>query len=125
MRVLDEYEKFIVDYAALSNVYPEIFYGLNQTAAVGELKAIGVMETLTSPSILVAADSAIKATSAKIVEIRIARALGGKNICIISGDISSVKESVRVGIQYAEEKGFLVDWQVIASPYEDLYRVIL
>lgn len=83
------------------------------------------METLTSPSILVAADSAIKATSAKIVEIRIARALGGKNICIISGDISSVKESVRVGIQYAEEKGFLVDWQVIASPHEDLYRVIL
>lgn len=29
MRVLDEYGKFIVDYAALSNVYPEIFYGLN------------------------------------------------------------------------------------------------
>lgn len=123
--ILEESKQFIIDHAELSNVYPEMFSALSQTSEAGDLKAIGVIETLTSPSILVAADSAVKATSVQLIEIRIARALGGKNICIINGDVSSVNESVRVGIQYAKGKNFLVDWQVIPSPHEDLYKAIL
>ncbi len=60
-----------------------------------------------------------------LVEIRVARALGGKNFCIINGDVSSVKESVMAGIKYAQERDFLVDYQVIASPHPDLYKAIL
>jgi len=123
--VQEQFREFIIDIGELSNVYPEIFSALSQTSEVRDPGAIGVIETLTSPSVLIAADSAIKATDVRLIEIRIARALGGKNICIITGDVSSVKESVRVGIQYAQDKGFLVDWQVIPSPHEDLYRAIL
>ena len=124
-QVVAEDETFIIDHCMLSNVYPEIFSALNQASSITDLKSIGVIETLTSPSIFMAADSAIKATSVELVEIRIARALGGKNICILNGDVSSVQESVRAGIKYAGDKGFLVDWQVIASPHADLYRAIL
>jgi microcompartment protein CcmL/EutN len=123
--VMEENEKFIIDQAELSNVYPEIFSALSATSQISQLRSIGIIETLTSPSILVAADSAVKATSVEIIEIRIARALGGKNICIITGDVSSVSESVRVGIKYASEKGFLVDWRVIPSPHQDLYRAVM
>lgn len=123
--VVEESKNFLIDWAVISNVYPEIFTGLNQTSDVGELQAIGVIETLTSPSIIIAADAAIKATSVSLIEIRIARALGGKNICIINGDISSVNESVRVGIEYAQKKDFLVDYQIIPSPHKDLYRAII
>ncbi len=123
--VIEENGNFLIDWAVLNNIYPEIFTSLNQTSQIKDLKAIGIIETLTAPSIFVAADAAVKATSVDLVEIRIARALGGKNICIINGEVSSVSESVRVGIQYAEEKGFLVDSQVIASPHKDLYRAIM
>ena len=123
--VVEENGNFLIDWAVLNNIYPEIFTSLNQTSQIKDLKAIGIIETLTAPSIFVAADAAVKATSVDLVEIRIARALGGKNICIINGEVSSVSESVRVGIQYAEEKGFLVDSQVIASPHKDLYRAIM
>jgi len=123
--VVEENGNFLIDWAVLNNIYPEIFTSLNQTSQIKDLKAIGIIETLTAPSIFVAADAAVKATSVDLVEIRIARALGGKNICIINGEVSSVSESVRVGIQYAEEKGFLVDSQVIASPHRDLYRAIM
>ena len=123
--VVEESKNFLIDWAVISNVYPEIFTSLNQTSDVGKLQAIGVIETLTSPSIIIAADAAIKATSVNLVEIRIARALGGKNICIINGDVSSVNESVRVGIEYAKEKDFLVDYQIIPSPHKDLYRAII
>jgi microcompartment protein CcmL/EutN len=88
-------------------------------------QSIGVVETLTAPSIIWAADAAIKATDIDIVEVRIARALGGKNICVINGVLSDVKESVRTGIAYPEEKGFLVDYQVIAAPHPDLYRAVM
>ncbi len=120
----EEFAEFIIDMGELSNVYPQMFYAISQTSEIKDPGAIGVIETLTSPSVLIAADSAIKATDVQLVEIRIARALGGKNICIITGDVSSVTESVRVGIQYARDKGFLVDSQVIPSPHEDLYRAI-
>lgn len=123
--VLEEGETFIIDWGVVSNVYPEIFTSLNQASTIKELKSIGVIETLTSPSIIIAADAAIKATSVELVEIRIARALGGKNTCIINGDVSSVSESVRVGIKYAQQKDFLVDYQIIPSPHQDLYRAIM
>ncbi|MDD3776573.1 MAG: BMC domain-containing protein [Actinomycetota bacterium] len=123
--VVDENENFIIDYGAVSNVYPELFSAINQASEVKEWKSIGVVETLTSPSIIVAADAAVKATSVDLVEIRIARAIGGKNMVIINGDVSSVNESISAAISYAREKDFLVDYRVIASPHKDLYRAIM
>lgn len=122
--VLKESETFIIDSIVLSNVYPQMFAGLNGTTEIKKPGSIGIIETLTSPSIFWAADAAIKATEVDLVEIRIARALGGKNICILNGDLSSINESVRVGIKYPEEKDFLVDYQIIASPHQDLYRAV-
>ncbi len=123
--IVAQSETFIIDYAAIPNIYEEIFAAINQTSEISELKAIGIVETLTSPSILIAADRALKATDIELVEIRIARALGGKNLCLINGEISAVKESISEAIKYAKDKDFLVDYQVIASPHADFYRAII
>ncbi len=123
--IVSSRETFIIDYAEIANAYSEIFSAINQTSEISELKAIGIVETITSPSILIAADRALKATDIELVEIRIARALGGKNLCIINGEISAVEESISEAIQYAQDKDFLVDYQVIASPHEDFYRAII
>lgn len=120
-----ESKDFIIDSLAIPNVYEQIFAGLTGTSEIRQPQSIGVIETLTSPSIIWAADAAIKATDIDIVEVRIARAIGGKNICVINGALSDVTESIRAGIQYSLEKGFLVDSEIIASPHEDLYRAIL
>lgn len=124
-KVLSDTEEFIIDQAVIPNIYPDIFAAINQATEIHELKAIGIVETLTSPSIMVAADAAIKATSVELVEVRIARALGGKNTYIINGDVSSVKESVLSSIDYPERNGFLVDYQIIPSPHKDFYRAVL
>ncbi|HHT78723.1 MAG TPA: BMC domain-containing protein [Actinobacteria bacterium] len=123
--IMDKNDDFIIDGCTIMNIYPQLLAALTQTSNISELNAIGVIETLTSPSIFIAADSAVKASDVDLVEIRIARALGGKNFCVINGDISSVKESVMTGIKHAREKDFLVDYQIIASPHPDLYRAIL
>ena len=124
-QIISEGETFIIDYAQISNAYPEIFSAINQTSEINQLKAIGIVETITSPSILIAADKALKASDIELVEVRIARALGGKNLCIINGEISAVKESISEAIKYAQDKDFLVDYRVIASPHADFYRAII
>ena len=123
--VLRESGKFLVDAITIANIYPQVIAALTQTTYINDFKAIGIIETLTSPSIFYAADMAVKASDADLVEVRIARALGGKSTCIINGDISSVKESVMAGIKYAQEKDFLVDYQIIASPHPSLYSAII
>jgi len=123
--VRQEEQDFIIDSGIMPNVYPELFAAYTGTSEVKELKAIGIIETLTSPSIFKAADDSVKATSVDLIEVRVARALGGKNICILNGDVASVKESVRAGIDYPERKGFLVESRVIPSPHRDLYGTIL
>ena len=120
-----ESKDFIIDSVVIPNVYQQIFAGLTGTSEVRQPQSIGVIETLTSPSIIWAADTAIKATDIDIVEVRIARAIGGKNICVINGALSDVTEAIKAGIQYPQEKGFLVDYEIIAAPHEDLYRAIL
>jgi len=122
--VTEDSQTFIIDSVVIPNVYPQIFKGLNGTSEISKPGSIGIIETMTSPSILWAADAAVKATDIDIVEVRIARALGGKNICIINGDFSDVSESIRAGIIYAEKKDFLVNSEVIAAPHKDLYRVV-
>ena len=121
----EESGPFIIDSVVIPNVYPQLFAGLNGTSEIRQPQSIGIIETLSAPSIIWAADAAVKATDIDIVEVRIARALGGKNICVINGVLSDVKESVRAGIVYPEEKGFLVDHQVIAAPHSDLYRAVM
>jgi len=116
---------FILDSIVIANVYDQLFSALTATTQVLNLQSIGIIETLTAPSIIYAADSAIKATDIDLVEVRIARALGGKNICIINGLLSDVSESVRAGIEYPKQKDFLVDWRIIAAPSKDLYRTVL
>ncbi|MCL6086780.1 MAG: BMC domain-containing protein [Actinobacteria bacterium] len=123
--ILYESEKFIIDAITIPNIYPQLFSALTQTSIINEFKAIGIIETLTSPSIFYAADRAVKASDVDLVEIRIARAIGGKNTCIVNGDISSVKESVAAGIVYAQDRDFLVDYRIIASPHPSLYRAVM
>lgn len=120
-----ESRDFIIDSVVIPNVYQQIFAGLTGTSEIRQPQSIGVIETLTAPSIVWAADTAIKATDIDIVEVRIARAIGGKSICVINGALSDVTESVRAAIQYPQEKGFLVDYEIIAAPHEDLYRAVL
>ena len=55
--VVEEYRDFIIDYGELSNVYPEMFYAVSQTSEIKNPGAIGIIETLTAPSVLIAADA--------------------------------------------------------------------
>jgi len=87
---------------------------------VERVDAIGIVETFSVAASLRAADAAVKAASITLLEIRVARGLGGKAYFTLTGTVSAVDSAVAAGALLVQESGLLVYRTVIASPHPDL-----
>ncbi|PKM52048.1 MAG: propanediol utilization protein [Firmicutes bacterium HGW-Firmicutes-7] len=115
---------FQIEALVISNIHPDIFPALTGTSEVNSINCLGIIETMSCLSSIMVADTAIKASNIRIIEIRIARGLGGKGFTIISGEVSSVKKA----IQAVEEKyistGEILCASTIANPEKELIKRI-
>ncbi len=114
-----------VDELILPNVHSSIIPALRQATPVLKLEALGILESFTAASIIVASDIAAKAATVDMIEIRMAIALGGKAFCTFTGDEASVQESVASGAEYLRSKGLLVSEVVIPGPHRDILPFLL
>ena len=114
-----------VDYFILPNPHPQIFPALAATTMVEELKALGIIETFTAASAVVAADTAAKSAEVTLLALRLAVGLGGKSYVLLTGDVSAVESGVKAGAREAGEQGLLVAEAVIPAPLARLYRHLL
>jgi len=89
-----------------------------------EMKALGIIETFSLASLIVAADTAVKAAAVDLLEIRLGLAIGGKSFVTMSGDVGAVKTAVAAGAGTASGKGMLVNQVVIPSPSKQLIPYI-
>ncbi|MGD9418271.1 MAG: BMC domain-containing protein [Verrucomicrobiota bacterium JB025] len=110
----------VIDAAVLSNIDESVFKAISGATEVGELKALGVIESFSVTSLIEAADAAVKAANIQLVEIRLAMALGGKAFATMTGDVSSVQAAVDAGAAVVSEKGLLVNKIVIPRPHPSL-----
>ena len=67
-----------------------------------------------------AGDYAAKAANVRLMEIRIARGLGGKGFVILTGEVSAVRSAVKAAMNQLEETGDITSSSVIASPHPGL-----
>ena len=109
-----------VDWFVIPSVHPDVVPALSGTGMDGRIDALGVIETCTTASCILAADAAAKAGQVRLLEIRFAAGLGGKAFVTMTGDVSSVEASVRAGIAGVGESGPVLSHVVIPSPCEDL-----
>ncbi len=86
----------------------------------GQIDAIGVVETTTVASTILAADLSLKAASVDLIDLRIANGLGGKSFFVITGQVSDVRSSIATGTLQAREGGLLARDVVIPRPHPDL-----
>ena len=70
--------------------------------------ALGVIETLTAASAIVAADRAAKTAAVTLRDVRLANGLGGKGFVFLTGDVGDVQAAVDGGRAEALAKGLLV-----------------
>ncbi|MFH0946132.1 MAG: BMC domain-containing protein [Planctomycetota bacterium] len=110
----------LVDRLLLPAVDEAVLRALERPVVVPPLDAVGVIETFTVASTLLAADAAVKAAEVKLIEIKLARGIGGKSYVTLTGEVSDVESAVGAGGRLAEEGGRLLETVVIPRPHDEL-----
>ena len=100
-------EDALIDKFVIGNLGDNVFEAICGTADVKEKKAFGIVETFTAASAIQAADAAVKAGDIELIEVRVARGLGGKCFVSMTGDVADVKAGVEAGARLRLNKACL------------------
>ena len=115
----------LVDSFVIANIHPEVFPAIAGTSVVSDLEALGIIEAFSVSALIEAADAAVKAADVKLIEIRLAMALGGKAFVTLTGSVAAVETAVSAGAALVGKKGLLVEKVVIAQPRKELLREMI
>lgn len=118
-------EDSMIDKFVIGNLGDKVFEAICGTAVVKEKKALGIIETFTAASAIEAADAAVKAAVVSLIEVRVARGLGGKCFVTLTGDVADVTAAVEAGAKLAAKTGVLINTEVIAKPHSELWEAVL
>jgi microcompartment protein CcmL/EutN len=108
----------LVDKLELAQVAAELLAALDRKGEKPD-GAVGIFETFSVASTLLAADAACKAARVTLAELRLADGLGGKAYFVLSGDQADV-EAALFAAETAIPTGLLLARELIARPHEDL-----
>ncbi len=115
----------LIDSFLLGNPHEGIFPAIYGSATVSNKKALGILETFSAASIIVAADEAAKASQVELVELRIARGMCGKSYLMMTGEVAAVEAAIDKAKKETEKNGMLLDYSVIPNPDSQLWNSIL
>lgn len=113
-------EEYLVDSIVIPNVNPGVFPAITGTTMPDEIQALGIMESFSLATMVIAADAILKAADLTPIELRLGNGLGGKSYFTFTGDVAAVQTGVEAGVNIAEEKGLLVNAEVIPAPSDRL-----
>jgi microcompartment protein CcmL/EutN len=114
-----------VDSFIIPNVHPDVFPALCGSVVAEELEALGIIEAFSVSALIEAADAAAKTAPVKLLEVRLAMALGGKAFVTMTGTVGAVESAVSAGAKEAGKKGLLVEKVVIAQPRQELLKEMM
>lgn len=110
----------LVDRLELAQVADELLRALKREAAAPR-DSVGIIETFSVASALLAADAACKAAQVSLAELRLADGLGGKAYFVLSGDQADV-EAALFAAETSIPTGLLLARELIARPHDDVLR---
>ena len=114
----------LIDKFVLGNPHESVRPAICGALEIHNKNAIGILETFSAASAVVAADTAAKTALVELVEVRLAKGMCGKSYIILTGSVSSVNaaiEKAKAGVG----DGMFLDSSVIAGPDERLWESIL
>ena len=86
------------------------------------LKAIGILETFSAASCVLAADRAAKTAKIYLMEIRLGIGIGGKAFFTMTGDVAAVRSALEAAAMVSQEAGLLVRKVLIPQPREEIFN---
>lgn len=112
----------VVNELFLPYLHEDVIPAISGATEVKEIKALGIIETFSIISCVLAADKAAKVAPIKLMEIRLANGIGGKGYFIITGELADVEASMAEAKQLVKDEGLLAGSEIIASPHAELIK---
>jgi microcompartment protein CcmL/EutN len=109
----------LVDRLELAQVAEPLLAALGRRPAEVGDGALGIFETFSIASTLLAADAACKAATVGLVELHLADGLGGKAYFVLHGEQADVEAGL-FAAQAITPTGLLLGRELIARPHDDL-----
>lgn len=118
-------EDMLIDTFVIGNLGENVFEAMAGIVDVPNKRALGIIETYTAASIIEAADAASKAAMVNLIEVRVARGMGGKCFVTMTGEVADVTAAVEAGSMVAAKNGVLMNSEVIPNPHPDLWESVM
>ena len=112
---LNTASSYLIATTVIPRIHPSV-----ETALFGnnaEIQAIGIVETMHITSAFLAADAAAKASNVVLLDLRIARGLGGRSYFVVTGDVADCKASVEAAKNATQD---IIKTVVIPRPAKPL-----
>jgi microcompartment protein CcmL/EutN len=124
-KAIDSAGRFLVEAHVITNVDDSVLPAVSGTNQVERLEALGVIETFAAISAIRAGDTVAKAARVTLLDIRLARGLGGKGEVFYTGELGQVEAAQKAAEERLGHDGALVSSVVIARPHKDLWPALL
>lgn len=115
----------LIGSVVIPNIHSEVFPAISGTTEVDQIDAIGMIETYSAPSAIMAADEAVKSAKIRLIEVRLSRALGGKAFALFTGEVSAVKAAISAGVNRVKDQGLVLSTALIPAPHKDLIKYLI
>lgn len=92
------------DHLFLPNVHPGVVAVLSGERETGATDALGIIETHTVASAILAADAGVKGAEVTLLQLRLADGLGGKGLLLFNGLVADVETAVDIGANIAQQQ---------------------
>jgi microcompartment protein CcmL/EutN len=88
------------------------------------VSAVGIVETYSVASAILAADKSVKRAEVQLIQMRLARGLGGKAFFTMTGELAQLEAAIE-GAREILHDGMLLTTEVIARPHPDFVETLL
>jgi microcompartment protein CcmL/EutN len=112
--------EFLLDVQLILNPHEQVSPAITGTTVIDAVENIGGVETMGAIASVKAADLAAKSSNIKLIEVRIARGLGGKSFVIFCGELASVENAIAVCLREIGEEGGITSTTVVSSVHPQL-----
>ena len=109
----------LLDRMVLPDVHVDVVAAIRGHRELGDIEALGIVETRSVASILEAADAGIKGADVALLELYMADGLGGKGYVLFGGAVHDVEAAVEIGAGRVAETQLMAG-SVISQLHPDM-----
>lgn len=110
----------VLEADVIANIADGVLESIHGIMDKSEIKALGILETKTLAMGFLGADAIRKAANVRLLKLHVSLGLGGKAVVLFTGDVASVENALRVGVEKIGNPDKIKEAIAIPSPDQGL-----